>query len=99
MSIWQILALVVAGVQVICALLVAFNVLTRTAAVVLLIFCAVATFAVHDFWNVTGDAERSNQMNHALKNVAIMGGLLMLVALRRRREVAEMASPDRLVPL
>jgi putative oxidoreductase len=98
MSIWQILAIAVAAIQVICALLVAFNVLTRTAAVVLVIYTVVTTVAIHDFWSVTSDAERTNQMNHALKNVAIMGGLLMLIALRRRPAVAEDA-PDRLEPL
>jgi uncharacterized membrane protein YphA (DoxX/SURF4 family) len=98
MSIWQILAIVVAAIEVISALLIAFNVLTRTAAVVLIIFTAVSTFYFHDFWNVTSAAERTNQMNHALKNLAIMGALLMLVALRRRSVVAE-ESPDRLEPL
>jgi putative oxidoreductase len=99
MSIWQILAIAVASIEVIAALLIAFNVLTRTAAVVLLIFTLVVTFYFHDFWNVTSAAERSNQMSHALKNVSIMGALLMLIALRRRRDVAEAAPGDRLEPL
>jgi len=99
MSIWQILAIAVASIEVIAALLIAFNVLTRTAAVVLVIFSLVATFYFHDFWNVASAAERTNQMNHALKNLSIMGGLLMLVALRRRRDVAEETSGARLEPL
>ena len=99
MSIWQILAIAVASIEVIAALLIAFNVLTRTAAVVLVIFSLVATFYFHDFWSVTNAAERTNQMNHALKNLSIMGGLLMLVALRRRREVADETSGARLEPL
>jgi putative oxidoreductase len=99
MSIWQILAIAVASIEVIAALLIAFNVLTRTAAVVLLIFTLGATFYFHDFWNVTSAPERTNQMNHALKNLSIMGALLMLVALRRRREVVAEASGDRLEPL
>jgi putative oxidoreductase len=98
MSIWQILAIAVAAVEVIAGLLIAFNVLTRTAAVILLIFTAVATFYFHDFWNLTTAVERTNQMTHALKNLSIMGALLMIAAWPRRAVVAE-AAPDRLEPL
>jgi putative oxidoreductase len=99
MSIWQILAIAVASIEVISGLLIAFNVLTRTAAVVLIIFTLVSTFYFHDFWNVASAAERTNQMDHALKNLSVMGALLMLVALRRRRELADETSGARLEPL
>jgi putative oxidoreductase len=97
MSIWQILAIVVAAVEVIAALLIAFNVLARTAAVVLLLFVAVTTFYFHDFWNMTNPAETANQRMHALKNLAIMGALLMLASWPRR--TAAESGPDRLEPL
>ncbi|MGC1953738.1 MAG: DoxX family protein, partial [Gammaproteobacteria bacterium] len=80
MTIWQILVVVMAAIEVIGGLLIAFNVLTRTAAVVLLVFAAVTTFYFHDFWNVTAAAEKTNQMDHALKNLSLMGALLMLAA-------------------
>src|SRR5262245_9242482 len=99
MSIFQILAIAVAAVEIICGLLVAFNVLTRTAAVILLIFAAVTTFYFHDFWNVATAAEKTNQINHALKNLAIMGALLMLISLRRRSAAGEPVGADRLEPL
>src|SRR3954469_21925237 len=41
MPIWQVLAIVVALVEVVGGLLIAFNVLTRTMAVILLLFTAV----------------------------------------------------------
>jgi putative oxidoreductase len=99
MSIWQILAILVAAVEVIAGLLIAFNVLTRTAAVILLLFAVVTTFFFHDFWNVATAAEKTNQLNHALKNLAIMGALLMLASLPRRPVVAEPVGADRLEPL
>jgi uncharacterized membrane protein YphA (DoxX/SURF4 family) len=88
----------VAAVEVIAGLLIAFNVLTRTAAVILLLFTAVATFYFHDFWNLTTAVERTNQMTHALKNLSIMGALLMIAAWPRGAVVVETA-PDRLEPL
>jgi putative oxidoreductase len=79
----QLIAIAVALLAIICGLLIAFNVLTRTAAVVLLIFAAVTTFYYYDFWNMSG-AERSNSLVHALQNLSIMGALLMLAAWPRR---------------
>jgi hypothetical protein len=38
-------------------------------------------------------------MNHAMKNLAIMGALLMLASLPRRVVVVEPAGSDRLEPL
>src|SRR5215470_12753716 len=72
MPIWQVLAIVVAVIEVLGGLLIAFNVLTRTMAVILLLYTAVATFFFYDFWNMTG-ADRSNNITHALKNLSIMG--------------------------
>jgi uncharacterized membrane protein YphA (DoxX/SURF4 family) len=97
MPIWQVLAIAVALVEIVGGLLIAFNVLTRTAAFVLFLFTAVTTFSYHDFWNMAG-AERANNLTHALKNLSIMGALLMLAAWPRRGVVAE-PSGDRVEPL
>ncbi len=51
----------------------------RLAALGLVAFTIVATYLGHDFWNQTGAAVRGNQI-HAMKNLAIIGGLLMLAA-------------------
>jgi uncharacterized membrane protein YphA (DoxX/SURF4 family) len=98
MPIWQVLAIAVALVEIVGGLLVAFNVLTRTAAVVLLLFTAVTTFYYHDFWNMTGP-DRANNLTHALKNLSILGALLMLAAWPRRTVLAEGAPGDRVEPL
>ena len=52
---------------------------TRFGALLLLIFLAAATYYFHDFWNFSGKAAQGQQI-HFLKNIALMGAMLMLVA-------------------
>lgn len=52
---------------------------TRWAAWALILFVAIATFAAHRFWEFDA-AQYRNQMNHFLKNLALIGGLLFVVA-------------------
>ncbi len=59
------------------ALLVGFR--ARIAAGVLFLFLIPTTVIFHNFWALQG-MERMDNMAHFLKNLAIMGGLLMVVA-------------------
>lgn len=52
---------------------------TRWAALALALFTLVTAYVFHDFWNMEG-AARENNMIHALKNLSIFGGFLMLAA-------------------
>jgi hypothetical protein len=52
--------------------------------VVLLMFAAITTVYFHDFWNLPDGPERVNNMFHTLKNLSIVGALLMLAAWPRR---------------
>ena len=52
---------------------------TRWAALALAIFSLVAAYFFHDFWHMEG-AAREDNMIHALKNLSIFGGYLMLAA-------------------
>jgi putative oxidoreductase len=52
---------------------------SRWAAWALILFVAIATFAAHRFWEFDASQYR-NQMNHFLKNLAIIGGLLYVAA-------------------
>jgi putative oxidoreductase len=50
---------------------------TRWAAWLLALFTLVATFAAHRFWEVDA-AQYANQMNHFMKNIAIIGGFIIV---------------------
>ncbi len=52
---------------------------TRWVSWLLIAFVAVATFMAHRFWAVDA-AQYANQLNAFLKNIAVVGGLLMFVA-------------------
>jgi putative oxidoreductase len=52
---------------------------TRWVAWLLVLFVAIATYYGHRFW-VVDAAQFANQLNHFLKNVAVIGGLLMIAA-------------------
>ena len=53
---------------------------TRIGAFCLLLFLAAATWYFHDFWNMTDPTQRQLQTIQFMKNVAIAGGLLALLA-------------------
>ena len=53
---------------------------TRLVALALAIFCAIAAYFFHDFWHYPAGMEHTNNMIHFMKNVSIIGGLLMLCA-------------------
>ena len=59
------------------ALLLIIGWRTRWAAWLLALFVLVAAFAAHRFWEYD-QAQMNNQLNHFLKNLAIIGGLLMV---------------------
>jgi len=52
---------------------------TRSVAVLLAIFVAIVTPIFHAFWTVDA-AGFANQLNHFLKNLCVIGGLLYVVA-------------------
>lgn len=52
---------------------------TRWVAWLLMLFVVIATAMAHRFWEFDA-AQFNNQLNHFLKNVAIIGGLLFVAA-------------------
>ena len=52
----------------------------RIAAAILIVYLIPTTLIFHNFWAASG-AEKQNQGVHFMKNVAIMGGLLILASI------------------
>lgn len=53
---------------------------TRIGALGLIVFMIPTSLIFHNFWAVPDPMQHQDQMAHFLKNVAIIGGLLMVVA-------------------
>lgn len=78
---YQLLAIAVGAAEVLFPLLIIFNILTRFAAFVMLVFTAATVFFFHDFWNMTDAAAVTLNQTQALKNLSLMGGFLILMAI------------------
>lgn len=89
----QLLAIIGGVVELAGGLLIAFNIGMRAMAFLLVLFSIAATYYFHDFWNMAG-AERGANMIHALKNVSLIGALLVLMSLDPWRRAE--AEADRL---
>ena len=72
-----VLASIGASVEFFGGLAIVFGVMTRCAAVVMIVFLIVATLISHRFWVLQG-AERRTQTVQFAKNVAIIGGFFFL---------------------
>jgi putative oxidoreductase len=54
-------------------------------AAVMAVFTLLAALTAHQFWNATDPATHMAQMNNFLKNVAMIGGFLMVIVDARRK--------------
>ena len=82
MPIAQLFAILAALLEVVGGLLIALNVGTRFFAWLLILFTIVATYCFHDFWSAAAP-DKINNMVHALKNLSLVGGLLILAGYPR----------------
>lgn len=85
----QIMAVVAGLVEVVGGLLIAFNIATRTTALLMALFTIAVTLSFHNFWTMQG-AERMDNMVHAMKNVSIFGGFLIIAAIGGFRARADL---------
>jgi putative oxidoreductase len=69
----------VACIDLIGGLMILVGFQARWAALLLFVFTAMTIYFAHPFWAMQGAARAANQA-HALKNLAIMGALLMIAA-------------------
>jgi putative oxidoreductase len=85
----KILAIAAAALELVCGLMIALNFGTRFFAFLLVLFVAAATFYFHDFWNQASGPEATNNITHALKNLAIIGALFMIIGTSRAGTLRE----------
>jgi len=75
----SVVAVVAACVEFFGSLAILLGLATRYAALLMALFALVAALVGHRYWNAEG-AEYANQYNHFFKDLAIMGGFLVLYA-------------------
>jgi putative oxidoreductase len=73
-----VLAYLVAVIDLFGGILILIGFQTRWAALGLIIFCICTLFVAHNFWTMAGPARAAN-MGNFYKNIAIIGGLLLLM--------------------
>jgi putative oxidoreductase len=73
-----VVAYLVAAIDLFGGILILIGFQTRWAALVLIIFCICTLFIAHNFWTMAGPARAAN-MGNFYKNIALIGGLLLLM--------------------
>lgn len=76
----QLILAAVIALEIIGGLMLITGFGAKVAALALAVFTLVAGAIFHDFWTVTDAGAYMNQFNHFMKNVAIVGGLLVVAA-------------------
>ena len=66
-------------IEIGCGLMLLAGWRTRWAAWLLVVFVAIATAMAHRFWEFE-PAQLNNQLNHFLKNLAVIGGLVFVAS-------------------
>lgn len=89
----QLLAIAVGGLEIIAGLMIALNFGARIFAMLLIIDVAVGTFLFYDFWNQPAP-DNAKLLVDALKNLAIMGALFMIMGYGHATRSAETAYGD-----
>ena len=75
----QVLAALTVALELLGGILLIAGYKVRWVAIAFVLWLIPTTFLFHKFWGIDA-AQVQNQMNHFMKNVSIMGGMLLLVA-------------------
>ena len=67
------------GIEIVAGVLIIVGWRARWAAWLLILYVLIATAMAHRFWEFP-EAQQFNQLNHFLKNFAIIGGLLYIIS-------------------
>ena len=77
----KIVAILVGSVEVAAGLGLAFNILPRLSSLLLIAFTVATIYYFHDFWNLPDGAEKTDNTIHAMKNVSLIGALIVFFVL------------------
>ncbi len=88
------LGYVIATIEVVGSISVLIGFKTRWGAIALILFTACTIIFAHHFWTMEGAARAANQVQ-ALKNLAIMGGLLVFAVMGSGRYSVDSAMVTR----
>ena len=89
----HILAIAVGVFEIIAGLMVAVNFAVRFFAILLILYLIAVTFYFNDFWN-QAPPENAKTLVEALKNLSIIGGLVIIAGYGRGPRLAEPAYGD-----
>ena len=89
----QLLAIAVGAIEIIAGLMIALNFGARFFALLMIVYVAVATFYFYDFWNQAAP-DNAKVLVDALKNLAIIGALFMIMGYGRATRPVEAAYGD-----
>ena len=89
----QTLAIAAGAFEVIAGLMIALNFGARFFALLMIVYVAVATFYFYDFWNQAAP-DNAKVLVDALKNLAIIGALFMIIGYGRTTRPVEAAYGD-----
>lgn len=93
MTMPQLLAIAGGALEIVAGLLIALNFGARFFAMLLIIDVAVGTFLFYDFWNQPAP-DNAKMLVDALKNLAIIGALFMIMGYGHATRSAETAYGD-----
>ncbi|WGR92370.1 MULTISPECIES: DoxX family protein [unclassified Bradyrhizobium] len=82
MPFMQLLAIAIGSFEILAGLMIAFNLLARFFAILLIIFMCFAIFYLHDFWNQPAP-DNAKTLIDALKDLSLIGALFIIAGYGR----------------
>ncbi len=82
MPIAQVIVIATGVFEILCGLLIALNFGARVVSILLALFVAATVYYFHDFWTMS-EPDRTINLYQALKNLSLIGGLLMIAGYPR----------------
>lgn len=82
MPIAQVIVIASGIFEILCGVLIALNFGARVVSILLALFVVATIYYFHNFWTMT-DPDRTVNLYQALKNLSLIGGLLMIAGYPR----------------